>query len=68
MPQTFLLPAISHVHEQAALSGSFNTDDTALFEQNGLPVRVVEGEPKNMKLTYHSDSAELCMNPGPSTT
>lgn len=68
MPQTFLLPAISHVHEQAALYGSFNTDDTALFEQNGLPVRVVEGEPKNMKLTYHSDFAELCTNPGSFTT
>jgi 2-C-methyl-D-erythritol 4-phosphate cytidylyltransferase len=51
MPQTLSLPEISHVHEQAPLSGSFNTGDAALFEQNGLPVRVVEGEPKNMKLT-----------------
>jgi hypothetical protein len=34
MPQTFLLPAISHIHEQAALSSSFHIDNTALFEQN----------------------------------
>ncbi|KAJ5232526.1 4-diphosphocytidyl-2C-methyl-D-erythritol synthase [Penicillium chermesinum] len=54
-PQAFDLQTILEVHEQAAVSGTSYTDDASLFEEQGLPVRVVAGESDNIKLTYKED-------------
>ncbi len=55
-PQTFPLTAILDVHRRAALEGRDDfTDDAALFEWAGLPVRAVAGDKANMKLTYADD-------------
>ncbi|KAF5859759.1 hypothetical protein ETB97_002481 [Aspergillus alliaceus] len=55
-PQAFTLREALKVHKQFALCGQAGyTDDASLFEQAGLPVRVLPGEERNMKLTYPSD-------------
>lgn len=55
-PQTFPIGAIFEAHQKAANQGKdIFTDDAALFEWVGLPVRIVEGDPDNIKLTYKSD-------------
>lgn len=57
-PQGFVLKTILKLHEQAAITGKLFTDDSCLFEDAGLPVRVVRGDPQNMKLTYCADFVE----------
>ncbi|KAB8202756.1 YgbB family-domain-containing protein [Aspergillus parasiticus] len=55
-PQAFSLPTALKVHEQLADDTNIEyTDDASLFEQAGLSVRVIQGEEKNMKLTYPTD-------------
>ncbi|ODM15127.1 hypothetical protein SI65_09366 [Aspergillus cristatus] len=57
-PQGFDLKTILELHEQAAIMGKLFTDDSCLFEDAGLPVRVVRGDLQNMKLTYYADLEE----------
>lgn len=57
-PQAFELKAILAAHEKASTSGLSYTDDASLFEETGLPVRVVPGESNNIKLTYMEDFIE----------
>ena len=57
-PQAFTLKTILQLHEKAAISGSSCTDDASLFEEAGLPVRIVQGDSQNIKLTYPSDFEE----------
>jgi 2-C-methyl-D-erythritol 4-phosphate cytidylyltransferase / 2-C-methyl-D-erythritol 2,4-cyclodiphosphate synthase len=58
-PQGFPLETILSVHQRAALeSDAAFTDDASLFEWAGLPVRIVEGDSKNTKLTYSQDFEE----------
>jgi 2-C-methyl-D-erythritol 4-phosphate cytidylyltransferase / 2-C-methyl-D-erythritol 2,4-cyclodiphosphate synthase len=55
-PQAFPFAAIFNAHLAAAEQGLDNfTDDSALAEWAGLPVRIVEGSPENVKLTWKRD-------------
>ncbi len=57
-PQGFPLAIIRDAHEKAAGEGRFDfTDDAAIAEWVGLPVRIVEGSPDNVKLTWARDIA-----------
>lgn len=63
-PQGFPRDLLDQVHQIAVETGQFATDDAALFERNGLAVRVVEGDPINMKVTTPNDLdlAELILS------
>jgi 2-C-methyl-D-erythritol 4-phosphate cytidylyltransferase/2-C-methyl-D-erythritol 2,4-cyclodiphosphate synthase len=54
-PQGFHFAAILEAHRQAAASGAAVTDDAAIAEQAGIPVRIVEGDVANRKLTSMED-------------
>lgn len=55
-PQAFVLSDILAAHVTAAASGRRDfTDDAAIAEEAGIPVRLVEGDPGNTKLTLASD-------------
>lgn len=57
-PQGFRYPAIRAAHARAAEAGRDDfTDDAAVAEWAGLDVRVVEGDPANLKLTTNEDFA-----------
>jgi 2-C-methyl-D-erythritol 4-phosphate cytidylyltransferase len=56
-PQAFPLRELREVHERARVEGLAPTDDAALFERFGLPVRIVEGDPVNLKVTEPVDLA-----------
>ena len=53
-PQAFTRPIL---HEAIALgrAGGLGTDEAALAEQAGYPVRLVEGDPRNIKITTEAD-------------
>jgi len=58
-PQAFPLDTISAVHDRAADEHDFEfTDDASLYEWASLPVRIVPGEARNVKLTYPDDFVE----------
>lgn len=55
-PQSFALPAILEAHLRAASSDRHDfTDDASIAEWAGIPVRLVEGSPDNVKLTLRRD-------------
>lgn len=55
-PQMFPFAAILDAHKRAEAAGACNfTDDAAVFEWVGLPVRVVPGDVANIKITYPQD-------------
>ena len=54
-PQAFPVDLLSELHARADLEGSAATDDAALVEKYGVPVRVVEGDPLNLKITTRAD-------------
>lgn len=54
-PQTLRRQDALHLHEQAERDGVDVTDDAALAEAGGLTVRVVRGDPWNLKLTTAAD-------------
>ena len=56
-PQAFDVQMLKQCHEQGRSQGWEVTDDAALFEKCGLPVRIVEGEETNLKLTTPADLA-----------
>ncbi len=57
-PQAFSFAAIFEAHRQAAESGRSDfTDDASIAEWAGIPVRLVEGTPDNVKLTVKRDIA-----------
>lgn len=57
-PQGFPYEAILDAHERAAAEGREDfTDDAAIAEWVGLPVRLVAGAPDNVKLTWARDIA-----------
>jgi 2-C-methyl-D-erythritol 4-phosphate cytidylyltransferase/2-C-methyl-D-erythritol 2,4-cyclodiphosphate synthase len=57
-PQGFRLAALVAAHARAAAAGRDDfTDDAAVAEWAGLDVRVVEGDPANLKLTTNADFA-----------
>lgn len=56
-PQGFRFPSILAAHEKAALGGIVVTDDAGVAEWAGIPVKVVPGDPGNVKLTSAEDIA-----------
>lgn len=56
-PQGFEVKLLKQCHDKGRDEGWEVTDDAALFERCGLPVRVVEGEETNLKVTTPVDLA-----------
>jgi 2-C-methyl-D-erythritol 4-phosphate cytidylyltransferase len=54
-PQGFEVATLRQCHQQGLQNGWEVTDDAALFEQSGLPVRLVPGEETNLKVTTPID-------------
>lgn len=54
-PQAFSVAQLRQAHARAAAEGWSVTDDAALYERLGLPVRVLEAPPSNIKLTTPFD-------------
>ncbi|BCA78307.1 2-C-methyl-D-erythritol 4-phosphate cytidylyltransferase [Desulfuromonas sp. AOP6] len=54
-PQAFRFEIIVKAHEQALSDGFLGTDDTSLVERLGLPVAMVEGDYRNIKITTPED-------------
>jgi 2-C-methyl-D-erythritol 4-phosphate cytidylyltransferase len=54
-PQAFLFNRLIEVHRQAQKDGFYTTDDAALLEHYGYPVRVVQGDYENIKVTTPED-------------
>lgn len=56
-PQAFRAALLREAHERARRDGLEATDDAALVEALGHPVRVVPGSPLNLKITTREDLA-----------
>jgi len=56
-PQAFDVQLLKQCHAKGRAQGWEVTDDAALFEKCGLPVRIVQGEETNLKLTTPVDLA-----------
>lgn len=56
-PQGFSVDALRRCHDVGLQQGWEVTDDAALFEQCGLPVKIVPGEETNLKVTTPVDLA-----------
>ena len=56
-PQAFDLDLLREAHRRAAAEGFFATDDAALVERMGCPVRMIRGSRDNLKLTTVEDLA-----------
>ncbi|HEY9696410.1 MAG TPA: 2-C-methyl-D-erythritol 4-phosphate cytidylyltransferase [Trichocoleus sp.] len=54
-PQGFVVKDLIHCHQEGIRQGWEVTDDAALFEQCGLPVKIVAGEETNLKVTTPVD-------------
>lgn len=54
-PQAFRADWLREAHRRAAERGAQFTDDAGMVEALGRPVRVVEGDPRNIKLTRPDD-------------
>jgi 2-C-methyl-D-erythritol 4-phosphate cytidylyltransferase len=56
-PQVFRAALLRDAHRQALQDGFRSTDDSALVERLGHPVRLVPGSPENLKITTTADLA-----------
>lgn len=56
-PQGFDVHLLKQCHETGKIQGWEVTDDAALFEKCGFPVRIVPGEESNLKITTPLDLA-----------
>jgi 2-C-methyl-D-erythritol 4-phosphate cytidylyltransferase len=56
-PQGFEVKLLRECHDRGLALGWEVTDDAALFEKCGLPVRIVPGEETNLKVTTPVDLA-----------
>lgn len=54
-PQAFRKALLEKAHNQAELDGYTGTDDAMLVERLGCPVKVVEGDYSNIKITTPED-------------
>ena len=54
-PQGFQFGSIQALHQRAAAEQFCSTDDCALYEQYGLPVNIVVGNYRNIKITTPED-------------
>ncbi len=56
-PQVFAADLLKEAHEQAIKDGCSATDDAMLVERLGVPIRLVLGDPTNIKITHPVDLA-----------
>lgn len=56
-PQVFRVAVLRQAHAEARASGVLATDDCALVERLGLPVALVPGDYRNLKVTTWDDLA-----------
>jgi 2-C-methyl-D-erythritol 4-phosphate cytidylyltransferase len=54
-PQVFDYKLIREAHDAARLGGVWGTDDAALVEKSGHPVKIVMGSRMNIKITTPDD-------------
>ncbi|MFQ5709082.1 MAG: 2-C-methyl-D-erythritol 4-phosphate cytidylyltransferase [bacterium] len=54
-PQVFKLDVITAAYQQAYREGFYGTDDSALVERAGYPVKIVMGDYNNLKITTALD-------------
>jgi len=54
-PQGFRRSLLERAHRQAVQEGVVGTDEASLLERMGKKVRLVEGSPKNLKITTRED-------------
>lgn len=54
-PQAFRAELLRDAHRWAKLQGHLFTDDASLVAAYGAPVRMVEGDPLNLKITFAAD-------------
>ena len=54
-PQGFRYDILKKAFDQAATDGFLGTDEASLIERAGLPVAVVMGSPRNIKITTPAD-------------
>jgi len=54
-PQVFRLDLLRRAHEQAKFDGFTGTDESELVERIGVPVRIVPGDERNVKVTTPLD-------------
>jgi 2-C-methyl-D-erythritol 4-phosphate cytidylyltransferase len=54
-PQGFRYDILKKAFDEAAADGFLGTDEASLIERAGLPVAVVMGSPKNIKITTPAD-------------
>lgn len=58
-PQAFRADLIKKAHSDARKNNILETDDAALVERLGIPVKIIAGSRKNIKITTFED-LELC--------
>jgi 2-C-methyl-D-erythritol 4-phosphate cytidylyltransferase len=56
-PQVFRVDVLREAIEKAEAEGFEATDDAQLVERMGVVVRIVEGSPRNLKITHPADIA-----------
>jgi 2-C-methyl-D-erythritol 4-phosphate cytidylyltransferase len=56
-PQAFRAEMLREAHDKARRDGVVGTDEAMLIERLGVPVRVVDGLPENVKITTAADLA-----------
>ena len=54
-PQGFRRDVLERAHAEARRQGARGTDEASLVERLGLPVRIIEGSAKNLKITEGED-------------
>ena len=54
-PQAFKYDLLLAAYDRAFEDGNYSTDESALVEAIGHPVRIVEGDFENMKITVPAD-------------
>ena len=54
-PQAFPVDKLKHAHNEAISNGWDVTDDASLFERLGLPVKIYDAGPSNIKVTTPFD-------------
>ena len=54
-PQAFRREILAAAHERAAADGFYGTDEAALAERIGFPVRMIPGGEENIKVTTRAD-------------
>jgi 2-C-methyl-D-erythritol 4-phosphate cytidylyltransferase len=54
-PQGFVFDLLANAHTTAQIDGFGGTDDASLVERLGIPIKIVEGDNRNIKITTRED-------------